>query len=115
MGTISMQSNALVATIQDDGTVDSGCIGTKTITVIVPAGTTKHVQFTVSSVDAYVVPSPAGLEEVISVNKQYAMEIDGDDTTTPIGDQITCTVRQYAGGPLDAFDQYSRAHSANKC
>ena len=115
MGTITMESAALLASITEDSLVDDGCSGVRTITVNVPAGTTKFVKFTVSDAFCDATLLPIGLEETIGANKQYNLAIDGDDTTTSVNSQITISVYQYDGGPLDAFDTYSRMHSGAFC
>ncbi len=115
MGVLTIISGSVSASIQQDSLVDDGCSGVKTVTVIVPLGTTKYVKFTISDNSCSITPQPVGFDEVISANKQYNMTIIGDDSTTPINSQITITVRQYDGGPLDAFDAYSRAHNSNIC
>lgn len=104
-----------VATIQDDGTTDDGCTGVKTVTVQVPAGTTKHITGVVSGANVTINGS-GNFTETITANKTYNLTIIGDDATTPITSTADLIVRDNnASGPVEDQDNYTRQHNSNIC
>lgn len=114
MGTISITNQAVKsdAFISDLGTNDDGCQGVKSISIVVPTGTTKHVLITPSENNA----SPT-VNTTITQNTLYNLTIIGDNST---GKNITTTINVVvrdgnSSGPVEATENYSRQHSGNIC
>lgn len=117
MANFDITSAAVPATIQYNAADNlQTCQGTRDFDVKVPAGTTKWVEISITSIFCKINGASTPVAEAITADKQYVLVIEGDNTTTTQTDTITTTVRQVdANGQVDVVDNFVRQHSGAIC